>query len=110
MAYGYGDYDRQMQPGQKRQVKMSLESIPELKAIKAISAEPNVGICKGDSGGGIFFQSQGQLFMAGVVSGIVNKGGCANASSYAVYVGLYQHLCWLQTETGIAIENLSCSN
>jgi secreted trypsin-like serine protease len=109
IGYGYGVYSGSTS-GLKKQLNLQVEVAPETKTLKAHSLEKSVGLCQGDSGGGLFLraQSQGPLLLTGILSGITPGQPCGSALSVAVYVDLTPHLCWIQKDSGISLGDLNC--
>ncbi|MFZ3229554.1 MAG: trypsin-like serine protease [Pseudobdellovibrio sp.] len=110
-AYGYGDFDKKLHDGEKKEVVMSLTTLANTSVLSAKSLEETIGICHGDSGGGIFIKgNEGGILLAGIVSGISQGEKCGSAKSAAFYAPIYRHLCWVQTQTKIHFNNSYCPN
>lgn len=110
-GYGYGIFSSSGREGEKREVNLSVALLTDLNVLKATSLETNVGICQGDSGGGLFVKSNdGQTWLLGTVSGIVATAGCGSAKSYAAYTVIYNHICWVQESSGIDLGAKDCAH
>jgi len=97
----------------KRKLNMSLDGdFPSDNYFVLKSNKQGQGICRGDSGSGIFVQEGSQKYLLGILSGISAAVGqpalkvpqdCGADRERAAYVDISNHLCWLEKETGIQL-------
>jgi secreted trypsin-like serine protease len=107
-AYGYGTSRKghgtqDDEAGQRKQLSMSASYNSKYNFIKTVSKEARKGLCQGDSGGGLFSVKASGLTLMGIVSGISEGSGCGSAESFAAYTLVSDHLCWIQSQTGIKL-------
>jgi V8-like Glu-specific endopeptidase len=108
VAYGYGMYSGS-HDGIKKEARMHVDYDSTNGFIKGTSLEAGVGICTGDSGGGLFLHSSdGSIWLLGVVSGILAGDGCGSKSSYAGYSPIFKNICWLQKRTRTTFPGVNC--
>jgi secreted trypsin-like serine protease len=108
MAYGYGDFSRS-RGGIKKESNMRAQYDSANGFIKGTSLEDGVGICNGDSGGGLFLHANdGSLWLFGVVSGILSGDGCGSKTSFAGYSPIFKNICWLQKQTRTLFAGANC--
>ncbi len=121
MVYGYGMTERpkhgDLSPSKsdlKKELSMSVTHDSTINILMARSAEKNRGLCEGDSGGGLFLTAKdGQVYLAGIVSGIYAGAGCGSKESYGAYSIVSQHICWVlkdsTTPTPPELSSLQCN-
>ena len=121
MVYGYGSTERpkygdlNTSPSNvKKELSMSVVHDSALNVLIARSTEKNKGLCAGDSGGGLFLtETDGQVYLAGIVSGIYSGAGCGSKESYGTYSIVSQHICWVlkdsATPTPPELSSLQCN-
>ena len=111
MAYGYGllDAPTAFEPspagGIKKEMLTNVTHDTALNILISRTAEKGKGICGGDSGGGLFMAAaNGQIFLAGILSGIsTGTGGCGSEDSYGAYSIVSQHICWLLKDSATPV-------
>lgn len=111
MVYGYGllDAPTAFNPspagGFKREMLSNVTHDTALNILMSRTAEKGKGICQGDSGGGLFMAAaDGQIFLAGILSGIsTGTGGCGSEDSYGAYSMVSQHICWLLKDSATPV-------
>lgn len=110
MAYGYGVFNKSSDEGQKKELQSKvIEVNTDINVIVTKSSEANVGICEGDSGGGLFVETENnEILLAGIVSGITAEKGCGTDSSRAWYSMVHKNICWVQKNSGIKINSINC--
>lgn len=108
-AYGYGIYDDSEHEGVKKELSLNVTLNSKLNSLRAVSLQANVGICQGDSGGGLFATDKnGTHWLLGNVSGIAAPNGCGSSGSFAEYAALYRNACWLQKSAEVDL-GLTCN-
>jgi len=107
IAYGYGDYSRN-RTGVKKELRLLASFVQDYSVITTKSQERNIGICHGDSGGGLFTTfNNGVTYLLGVVSGITNDN-CGAVGADASYATIHQHLCWVQKSSRYDLGIANC--
>lgn len=110
VGYGFGIYDSRGHAGLKKEVQVTVSLFEDLHVLKATSLESGVGVCPGDSGGGIFVRAEnGRPLLLGNLSGIVANKGCGTAESYGAYSYVQNQVCWAQKSSGIDL-GVACAN
>lgn len=54
------------------------------------------GVCNGDSGGGMYIESNGVFFIRGIISASLLKAGKCDVSNYASYTDVVQYKSWIE--------------
>ena len=113
MAYGYGlttvgNNPRVERENKKKELPVSLVLDSELNVIIVRSRIEDRGLCKGDSGGGIYTELNGETYVVGILSGV--DGGCGTKDAYAAYSSISRNLCWISQDSGLLGDlNLNCN-
>lgn len=117
MAYGYGKTQNDSgstvveNNADKRQLPMivSYSSDNYLVARSAVLVSDGKnkppkrkgGVCQGDSGGGLFVTRGQDVYLAGVLSGIVVGEKCGDKDSWGGYAIASDSICWVMRESAI---------
>lgn len=109
-GYGYGIHNSGGRDGEKRELKVRVGLFDNLNILSGTSLEAGVGVCQGDSGGGVFVTAaDGRLLLMGNLSGIVVNESCGSPKSYGFYSYTHQHICWVQKSSKVNLGAV-CSN
>lgn len=66
------------------------------------------GVCNGDSGGGLFVESNGVYFVTGIVSASLLKAGKCDVSNFAAFTDVTKFIPWIESpESQPTSEDLS---
>ncbi len=104
MVYGYGlNKKNQSKSDEKRELPVTVAYVSEINTVKATSTLAGQGMCEGDSGGGLFFDVDGQTYLAGILSGRRTDVPCGDPLSYAHYSIVSQSICWVLKDSGTPI-------
>lgn len=121
LAVGYG-ITKRSRPGlrtsaimdndEKRFLAMSSEVNTQYRVILARSKKSGAGVCKGDSGSGLFAPSENGRVLVGILSGVPNDRNCGGDKSYGAYVIVSDHVCWIEKASQVDLnqDRNICSN
>lgn len=110
IGYGYGINDSKGHEGVKKELKMRVTLFDDAYVIMGKSLEPSVGLCQGDSGGGIFARAEnGRPLLLGNLSGITATKPCGASDSFGSYSYVVKHICWVQQSSQIDL-GATCPN
>lgn len=112
IGVGYGIYELGKwsdKTGEKRLLNFKIAEIGQ-NTIQTASTENGVGVCVGDSGGGLFVNTNGRKTLVGILSGISKGVPCGSVNSRAFYVNILTHLCWVQNKSQTDLGILNCKN
>lgn len=62
-------------------------------------SDANVGVCNGDSGGGLFVRFRGRYFLFGTVSASLLSAGNCDVDTYAIYTDAQKMSPWIDSQT-----------
>ena len=93
-VYGYG-HSRNVAVTHsltKRQLEVSFNQLLQYNVIIAKSLISGRGLCKGDSGGGLFVEFNNSVYLIGILSGIHAESRCGDEKSFGAYSIISDHL------------------
>ena len=66
----------------------------------------NSGVCNGDSGGGLFIESNGVFYLKGIVSASLTKANKCDVSNFAIYTNIAKFLSWIDAPSEVTIPTI----